>query len=121
MAHFFNPSRPYDEHYENGKGTSVALKDELKIGLWTGDADLMRSLVVKPSKLDFASIRDKAVPFADLPDVRYYTVTGIREGELKIEAKRGEGGPVWAWMPLTVGSGSAASQAGIDQDLLRRT
>ena len=106
MAHFFNPLRPYDEHYDNGKGTSVALNSELKLGLWAGDADLMKELVVKPSKLDVASVRDNAVPFADTPDVRYYTVKGIREGETKIEARRrGENGPVWAWMPVTVGSG----------------
>jgi hypothetical protein len=110
MAHFFNPFRPYDEHYENGKGASVALKGELKIGLWTGDADLMRDIDVKPTNLDLASIRDFAVPFADLADVRYFTITGLRDGELKVEARRGKGGPVWAWMPLTVGSGSKASQ-----------
>src|SRR5262245_33204841 len=110
MAHFFNPLRPYDEHYENGKGISVGLKGEAKIGLWAGDADLMRQFVVKPSNLDVASIRDGAVPFADLPDVRYFTVTGNRDGEVKIEARLGEGGPVWAWMPLTVGSVSKASQ-----------
>jgi hypothetical protein len=111
MAHFFNPFRPYDEHYEEGKGTSVALKNELKIGLWAGDSVLMSKLVVKPTDLSIAAIRNQAVPFADLPDVRYYTITGIRDGEVKIEARLGEGGPVWAWMPLKVGAGLADSNS----------
>jgi hypothetical protein len=66
----------------------------------------------QPTDLTIASIRDGAVPFADLPDVRYFTVTGIRDGEIKVEARLGEGGPVWAWMPLTVGAPTAGSRAG---------
>jgi hypothetical protein len=98
-------------HYEEDKGTSVALKNELKIGLWAGDSVLMSKLVVKPTDLSIAAIRNQAVPFADLPDVRYYTITGIRDGEVKIEARLGEGGPVWAWMPLEVGAGLADSNS----------
>jgi hypothetical protein len=41
MAHFFNPSRPYDEHYGEDHGASIAVRGQLKIGLWTGSADLM--------------------------------------------------------------------------------
>jgi hypothetical protein len=83
----------------------------LKIGLWAGDAALMSEFVVKPTDPAIASLREGAVPFADLPDIRYYTVAGIRDGEIKIEARRGEGGLVWAWMPLKVGAGRAASDA----------
>jgi hypothetical protein len=109
MAHFFNPFRAYDEHYVEGKGASVAVKGELKLGFWAGSPDLMQQFVVKPDNPALADIRDQAVPFGDLPDVRYFTITGLREGQLKIEARLGDGGPVWAWMPLNVGDRQSAS------------
>jgi hypothetical protein len=102
MAHFFNPMHRHAERYEKHKGASVALHDDLKIGLWTGDSVLTNKLVVKPSDLTIATIRDHAVPFTHLPGVRYHTVTGLRHGTIKVEARLGKDGPVCASMPLAV-------------------
>ncbi len=102
MAHFFNPMNRYAEHYEKHKGESVAPQDDLKIGLWTGNSVLTDRFVVKSSDPAVATIRDHAVPFRPLLGVRYYTVTGLRQGTTRIEAMLGKNGPVCASMPLTV-------------------
>jgi hypothetical protein len=135
MAHFFNPIRPYDEHYEEGHGASVAVQGGLILGLWAGDPNLTSQFVVQPRDQAIASIQDGAVPFADRPDLRYYTITGMCDGETRIEAKLGPDGPIWAWMPLTVGlpgtrtdgnagqivfvGGLAVGQVGTKADFLR--
>jgi hypothetical protein len=62
MAHFFNPLRPYDEHYKEGHGAEAALRGELKIGLWVGDPALTNQFVVKPNNPSLLAIRDRAIP-----------------------------------------------------------
>jgi hypothetical protein len=116
MAHFFNPDRPYDQHYDETTRTPLAPNAQLPIGLWAGGADLMSRLrlVINPEKPSCASIRDGARGFADKPDVRYYTVTGLQAGTVNIEARLGEAGSVLARMSLVVGST-------VDSALLKQT
>src|SRR5207302_10382018 len=98
-AHCFNPFKPYAEHYEDGKPAFLAMDAiELKIGVWHGDGE---RLDVRPTDPTVVSIRAGAVPFANTPNVEYYTLTAIRPGNVKIEAKLR--GTRWASMPLSVG------------------
>jgi hypothetical protein len=72
-----------------------------EVGLWGGGPN-GEDLIIKPNDPSIATISKKSLTFSSDPHVRRFTLHAQRIGNVMIEARLGEGGPVWAYMQLAV-------------------
>src|SRR5437660_9738723 len=106
MAHFF---------YDNGRGTMpatfihVGVESTVQVGVWGANIN-GTFLVPSTNYPNVATLSSKGTNTAD-GMIRSIAVKGVSEGNVMLEARLGERGPVWAFTQVVVGKKVAVVSA----------
>src|SRR6266700_419006 len=105
MAHFFYESRGTSPT----KFVNVKVGSAVQVGVWSAN---INGTFLIPSTNDpsIARVTSRGTNGAD-GMIHYIAVQGVREGNVMLEARLGERGPVWAFTQVVVGPNVAAVSA----------